>query len=57
MIRSPHTRRTIALSLIVLGGLLMFFAPETEEWAGLAVLALGVIIEIIGITLEHRDVK
>jgi uncharacterized membrane protein len=57
MIRNPRTRRTIAFSLIVLGGLLMFFAPETDEWAGLAVLALGVIIEIIGITVEHRGGK
>lgn len=57
MIKNPHTRRTFAFSLIVIGGLLMFFAPETEEWAGLAVLALGVIIEIIGITLEHRGGK
>ncbi|MFZ5594037.1 MAG: hypothetical protein ACOY4D_07230 [Pseudomonadota bacterium] len=55
MIRNPRTRRIISFALVTLGGVLMFFAPETEEWAGMAVLALGVLIEIIGISIEHKD--
>jgi hypothetical protein len=38
--------------LVVLGGVLMYLAPEM--WAGLAVLALGVVIELTGIALERK---
>ncbi len=51
MLRKRRTRRTIAAVLVVLGGVLMFLAPEI--WAGLAVLALGIVIELAGITLER----
>jgi hypothetical protein len=40
--------------MVVLGGVLMYLAPETEKWAGLVVLALGVVIELAGIALEHK---
>ena len=43
----------VAGILVVLGGVLMYLAPEI--WAGLGVLVLGVVIELAGITLEHRD--
>ena len=43
-------RRIVAGLLIVLGGLLMLFAPETV--GGLVLVALGVGIEIVGIALE-----
>jgi len=52
MLRKRQPRRTLAITLVVLGGVLMFLAPAI--WGGLAVLALGVVIELIGITLEHR---
>jgi hypothetical protein len=39
--------------LVLLGGTLMFLAPEI--WAGLALLVLGVVIELAGIALERRD--
>lgn len=55
MIRNPRTRRITSFTLVTLGGLLMFFAPETEEWAGMAALALGVLVEIIGIAIEHKE--
>jgi drug/metabolite transporter (DMT)-like permease len=47
-----HRRRTIAIGLVVLGGILMFLAPEV--WAGLILLVLGVLVEAIGITLEKK---
>ncbi len=45
-------RRIIAVCLVVLGGVLIFFAPET--FGGFILIALGVVIEIVGIYLEHR---
>lgn len=52
-VRNKTLRRAIGLSLVVLGALLMWLAPEVI--AGIVLLAAGVILEIIGITLERRD--
>jgi len=52
MLNKRRPRRILAGVLIVLGGVLMYLAPEI--WAGLAVLALGVVIELIGIALERN---
>ena len=52
MIKNTRVRRTGALILVVLGAILMLLAPEV--WQGALLLALGVIIELIGITLEHK---
>jgi hypothetical protein len=52
MLRKRHPRRVLATFLVVLGGVLMFLAPEV--WTGLAVLVLGVAIELAGIALEHK---
>jgi len=52
MLSKRRSRRAVAIILVVLGGVLMLLAPEI--WAGLAVLALGVVIELAGIALEHR---
>ena len=49
---SKRSRRVLAIFLVVLGGVLIFLAPEI--WAGLVVLALGVVVELAGIALEHR---
>jgi len=38
--------------VVGLGGVLMALAPEI--WAGLLVLALGVLIELAGIALERQ---
>lgn len=51
MIKNKRMRRTGALVMVVLGAILMFLAPEV--WQGALLLALGVIIELVGITLEH----
>jgi len=52
MIKNTPIRRTVALVMVVLGGILMLLAPEV--WQGALLLALGVIIELIGITLERK---
>lgn len=52
MLRKRRTRRGLAIGLVVLGGVLIFLAPEI--WAGLAVLALGVAVELAGIALERK---
>lgn len=52
MLRKRRSRRVVAVLLVVLGGVLMFLAPEI--WAGLVVLALGVAVELAGIALEHK---
>lgn len=49
---SRRSRRVLAMFLVVLGGVLMILAPEI--WAGLAVLALGVVVELAGIALERK---
>lgn len=52
MLKNPRVRRPLAIFLVVLGGVLMFLAPEV--WAGVVLLVLGVAVEIVGIALEHR---
>lgn len=52
MLRRRRSRRVVATLLVVLGGVLMVLAPEI--WAGLAVLVLGVVVELAGIALEHK---
>jgi drug/metabolite transporter (DMT)-like permease len=52
MLRKRRPRRILATFLVVLGAVLMLLAPEI--WAGLAVLVLGVAVELAGIALEHR---
>ncbi len=51
MIRNRAVRRTVALVLVVLGGLLMMLAPPI--WIGAIPLALGILLEVVGIALEH----
>lgn len=50
---TPRSRRTLAILLVVLGGLLMFLAAEV--WTGLLVLIIGVVLELVGIGLEHQS--
>lgn len=52
MTTSRRSRRVLAMFLVVSGGVLMILAPEV--WAGLAVLALGVVVELAGIALERK---
>jgi hypothetical protein len=45
-------RRSAVLALMILGGLLMFLAPPV--WVGAIPFALGVILEVVGVRLDHR---
>ncbi len=53
MIKNPRTRRASAIILVVLGAILMLLAPEV--WQGALLLILGVVLELVGIALEHKD--
>ncbi|MEW5944336.1 MAG: hypothetical protein AB1710_10895 [Pseudomonadota bacterium] len=53
MLNNPRARRPLAILLVVLGGVLIFLAPEV--WAGVVLLVLGVAIELAGISLERRN--
>jgi drug/metabolite transporter (DMT)-like permease len=59
MLRQRKLRRTIGAVLVVAGAVLMLLAPEgtfgVESGAGLALLSAGVVLELVGIALEHRD--
>jgi len=48
-----HPRRIFAVVLVILGGILMFLAPD-KYWLGGVLLALGVVVELVGITLERK---
>ena len=52
-IRHKKLRRVIGFSLVVVGALLIWLAPEVV--AGIVLLAAGGILEIVGITLERRE--
>ena len=52
MIRT-RTKRLLSVVLLILGGMLMFFAPE-NIWIGAILFALGLGLEIAGLVLGHR---
>ena len=51
MLRNRY-RRGVASVLIVLGVVVMLFAPDST--VGLYAIAVGVVLELIGIALERR---
>lgn len=53
MIKNPRTKRILSISLLSLGGILMFLAPE-DIWIGAILFALGLGVEIAGLVLGHR---
>lgn len=53
MSKNPRSKRILSISLLVLGGVLIFFAPE-NAWIGAVLLALGLGVEIVGVVLGHR---
>jgi hypothetical protein len=55
LIKRKRERRVVGAALVVSGGVLMWLAPEVL--AGAILLAVGIALEIIGITLEHRNGK
>jgi energy-converting hydrogenase Eha subunit G len=54
MIRNPRSRRRLALGLLVTGGILFLLAPE-NAWISLIFAGVGVLLEVLGIRLEHAD--
>lgn len=56
MIKNPRRRRLLSVSLLILGGVLMFLAAE-NVWIGAVVFALGIGVEIAGLVLGHADNK
>lgn len=55
MIKNIRTRRTSATIMVTLGAILMLLAPEI--WAGLVLLILGIVLELVGIALGHKTSK
>ncbi|MBN9125792.1 MAG: hypothetical protein J0I90_00230 [Nitrosospira sp.] len=53
MTGNPRSKRKLSLPLIILGGLLMFLAPE-NIWVGAVLFGLGIIVEIAGAVLRQR---
>ncbi len=53
LIKNPHTRRIMSFSLMILGGVLIFFAPAGALFGGI-LLALGLAVEIAGVALGHQ---
>jgi uncharacterized membrane protein len=54
LIRNPRRRRFIALTLLVIGAIIFLLIPGNAT-TGLLVAAVGVLLEIMGITLRHTD--
>jgi len=52
MTKNPGIRRASAVIMAVLGAILMLLAPEV--WPGALLLILGVVLELVGIALEHK---
>ena len=52
MIKHPQRRRALSVSLVILGGVLIFFAPG-NVWIGAVLATLGIVIELIAFGLAH----
>ena len=53
MIGNTKTRRALSLVLLAAGGVFIFLAPA-DVWLGVALLVLGVALELIGARM-HRQ--
>ena len=51
-----NSKRTLSVIFLVLGAVLIFFVPE-NTWIGVALLTLGIGIEIAGLVLRHGKQK
>jgi hypothetical protein len=52
MYKDKNKRRVLVILLMALGAILIFMA--TEAWTGYVLVALGVVIELIGIKLGRK---
>ncbi len=48
----PRSKQLLSFTLLMLGAVLIFFAPE-NAWIGVALLTIGLGIEIVGLLLRH----
>ena len=59
MLKQKKLRRTVGVLLVIAGGLLMWLAPapvfSSLSAVGVLLLLGGIVLEAVGITLEHRD--
>ena len=53
LFKNKRLRRFTGLALMAGGGLMLWLAPEVG--VGIVLLVAGVLLEIVGITLERRD--
>jgi hypothetical protein len=54
LIKNPRRRRSVALALVVLGGLSFMLAPGNAP-VGFVLAGAGIVLELLGITLRHED--
>ena len=52
MIKNPRIRRTISAILLVLGGVLIFLAPQ-NAWLGSVLLGAGLLLEVVSYIIRH----
>jgi drug/metabolite transporter (DMT)-like permease len=61
MLKQRKPRRLLGALAIVAGALLLWLAPEPTFGAastlGVLLLIAGIALELIGLTLEHRDTR
>jgi len=51
-----YSKRILSGIFLILGAVLIFFVPD-NTWIGVALLTLGIGIEIAGLVLRHRKQK
>jgi hypothetical protein len=51
-----YSKRILSVMFLILGAVLIFFVPE-NTWIGVALLTLGIGIEIAGLVLRHGKQK
>lgn len=54
MIRNPRIRRSVALALMVVGGIFIFLAPD-DVALGVVLLVLGLGLEVAGTLMQRRS--
>lgn len=47
-----RSKQLLSFTLLILGAVLIFFAPE-NAWIGVALFTIGLGIEIVGLLLRH----
>lgn len=50
---NPPRSRILSIVLILLGGLLLYLAPD-DSWIGVVLALAGVAVELIAVLLRHR---